>query len=167
MATTTRDLERGAAVQHRTSARQKHLVQEYGVTPSVVSRWRERKHSPFVKDLVTARRLARNKRLNPWPLIVEAIAVMVEERYAGWTTEELVRRACELYDAEHGHEAEENRAGSVRLGGGCREAHRRALLDESAIQIELAGIDYVLEERGADWARNAIRFVQQLKGGTA
>jgi len=157
MATETM-VQRGAAVQARTATRQKHLTTAFGVDQSVVSRWKYRKHSPFVKELVTVQRLAEAERLNPWPLLTEAIAVVAETQYRDWSITDLTERAAELYEAKHEADMRENLAGALRLGGGCRTAHKRALLEESMIQIELVAIEYVLSERGADWASHAARL---------
>lgn len=89
---------------------------------------------------------SRGQTTTPYPFLTQlklvAMREHLEERDSHW----LIKRWHELQTAEVHAEAREKRASQA----GDRATYRQALIDEAAIQLELAAIDEVLERRGID-----------------
>lgn len=165
MATTTlirrkHDDLRAQFLQRQSARMNKHLARAFGVHPSVTSRWQE-SGGPFRAVTRDARavmeRLAADG-CTPWALAVEILAIAAEIDLGRRDTDELIEMANDLKAEEHRLQAEEDAASERRYLPETREAFRRAHLAEARVQIQLAAVDYVLEERDADWIRHAIHL---------
>lgn len=151
---------RAAFLQRQSARMNKHLARAFGVHPSVTSRWRE-SGGPFravTRDARAVMERLAAEGCTPWALAVEILAIAAEVDLGRRDTATLIEMAQRLKDEEHRLQAEEDRASERRYLPGTREAFRRAHIEEARVQIKLAAVDYVLEERSADWIHGATHF---------
>lgn len=104
------------------------------------------RYSAFYRALELTELLSRGVDTTAAPLLAEQQVIMTQVHLGERSTETLIRRFHELQDRELFAEAEEKRASR----GGSLETYADRLVDEAALQLELAATIRELARRGVD-----------------
>lgn len=102
--------------------------------------------SPFYRDMEGLWLLAKGRRTDPTPELIELEVLAMEAFLDSRSTDELLRMLAAEMDCEHDYEAAENRASQKRDVHEMIEAHKR----EARTSIRIAAILEVLLARGVN-----------------
>jgi hypothetical protein len=131
------------------TTQRKHLAIAGGVTVSRASRWAtEGRGNPLFDLTQMIVSLVANGQ-HPGALIAHAHMAM-EAALMSVSDADLVRRFWEALEKEAEKEGRENAVSQTFARTGDLEALRRAMLDEAALQTEIAALCLEMERRGID-----------------
>lgn len=148
--------ERAAAALKRSAPSQRQFARELGAHETDVSHWVNDRpeYNPLFRDLKAIWEVARGRKTNPVPELVELHQVVLEAYLEGRGKEWAVLRWRELDALEHQLEGAQNHGRCSREDD--RDAYRFKAKEHAAVLIELAALDEYLHTLGVDpltWGR--------------